>query len=268
VRTGNAASGQFQLDVYGEVLDMLYLCRRQGMPTGEAGWRFEKALLRFLTDAWKRPDEGIWEVRGPRRHFTHSKMMAWVAFDRAVKEVECYGAEGPVDEWRRTRSAIHQDVCERGFNAKVGAFTQYYEGDVLDASLLMMSQVGFLPASDARVRGTISAIEKHLMRDGFVDRYATHESIDGLPPGEASFLPCSFWLVDNMVLQGRREEAEAMFERLLNLRNELGLLSEEYCPHQRRLLGNFPQAFTHVGLINTARNLVEAEGPAEHRAKS
>jgi GH15 family glucan-1,4-alpha-glucosidase len=195
-------------------------------------------------------------------------MMAWVAFDRAVKAVECHGLKGPVERWRLTRDAIHAEVCERGFNARVGAFTQYFEGEALDASLLMMPLVGFLPSKDTRVKGTVAAIEQNLMRDGFVDRYATQHGVDGLPPGEATFLPCSFWLADNLVLQGRRKEAEEMFERLLSVRNELGLLAEEYCPHQKRMLGNFPQAFSHVGLVNTARNLASADGPAEHRAKS
>jgi GH15 family glucan-1,4-alpha-glucosidase len=267
-RIGNAASNQFQLDVYGEVLDMMHVCRKQKLPGDGAAWRFEKALLKFLEVAWKRPDEGIWEVRGPRRHFTHSKMMAWVAFDRAIKGVECHGLQGPVDEWRRTREAIHAEVCQRGYNPKVGAFTQYFDGEVLDASLLMMPQVGFLPPSDPRVKGTIEAIEKNLTRNGFVDRYATQHNVDGLPPGEASFLPCSFWMADNLALEGRHGEAEEMFERLLAVRNDLGLLSEEYCPEQKRMVGNFPQAFSHVGLVNTAHNLASAEGPAEHRAKS
>jgi GH15 family glucan-1,4-alpha-glucosidase len=268
VRIGNAASEQFQLDVYGEVLDMLHLCRRQGLPESKPTWRFEHALLKFLETAWKEPDEGLWEVRGPRRHFTHSKVMAWVAVDRAVKAVEDYDLKGPVDRWRQCRDAIHGEICEQGFNSKLNSFVQYYDSDLLDASLLMIPLVGFLPAKDERVQGTVAAIGRGLMRDGFIDRYATHEHVDGLPPGEGSFLPCSFWYVDNLVLQGRRQEAEEMFERLLALRNDLGLLAEEYDPRAKRLVGNFPQAFSHVGLVNTARNLTNAEGPAEHRKRA
>jgi len=267
VRIGNAASEQFQLDVYGEVLGMLYVCRRKGLPESEPEWRFEKALLRFLDEAWTRPDEGIWEVRGPRRHFTHSKVMAWAAFDRAIKTVEHYKLEGPIDDWRKAREAIHREICTRGFNERLGSFVQYYDSDLLDASLLMLPFVGFLPRDDPRLRGTVEAIERTLMRDGFVDRYVTQPHVDGLPPGEASFLPCSFWLVDNLALLGRRDEAVEMFERLLAVRTDLGLLAEEYDPVGRRLLGNFPQAFSHVALVNTARNLSAPEGPAEDRPK-
>jgi GH15 family glucan-1,4-alpha-glucosidase len=267
VRTGNAASQQFQLDVYGEVLDMLYLCRRHGLDDNENVWRFEKALLRYLTTAWKEPDEGIWEVRGPRRHFTHSKVMAWVAFDRGIKAVEGGHHEGPVNEWRAIRDAIHAEVCRRGFNQQLGAFTQYYDSDELDASLLMIPLVGFLPPEEPRVAGTIRAIERHLVNHGFVSRYATRPHVDGLPPGEATFLPCSFWLVDNLILQGRHDEAEKMFERLLSVSTDLGLFAEEYEPSTGRLVGNFPQAFTHVGVVNSARNLSQPECPAEHRRK-
>jgi GH15 family glucan-1,4-alpha-glucosidase len=265
VRIGNAASEQFQLDVYGEVLDMLHLCRRRKLPESDATWRFEHALLDFLETAWHKPDDGIWEVRGPQRHFTHSKVMAWVSFDRAVKATEQWGYQGPADKWKATRDEIHRDICDHGFNQQLGAFVQYYDSDQLDASLLMIPLVGFLPPSDARVQGTVRAIEQHLMRDGLVDRYSTQPHVDGLPPGEGSFLPCSFWYVDNLALQGRRDEAAQMFERLLSLRTDLGLLAEEYCPRDKRLLGNFPQAFSHVGLVNTARNLTSAECPAEHR---
>jgi GH15 family glucan-1,4-alpha-glucosidase len=268
VRVGNAASKQFQLDVYGEVLDMLHLCRRQGLAIDDAVWRFEIALLQFLETAWKQPDEGLWEVRGPRRQFTHSKVMAWVAFDRAVKAVERFGLRGPVEQWRKRRDEIHREVCTHGFNQQINSFVQYYGSDLLDASLLMIPLVGFLRADDSRMRGTLEAIEHGLMRDGLVDRYATHPQVDGLPPGEGSFLPCSFWYADNLALIGRREEAVDYFERLLALRNDLGLLSEEYDPHARRLLGNFPQAFSHVGLVNTARNLEDHQGPAEHRPHS
>jgi GH15 family glucan-1,4-alpha-glucosidase len=265
VRTGNAASAQFQLDVYGEVLDMIHVSRRQQLDPGEAVWHFERALLRFLEHAWRQPDEGSWEVRGPRRHFTHSKVMAWVAFDRAIKAVECAGQKGPLERWRKCRAAIHAEVCSRGFNDKLGSFVQYFGSDLLDASLLMLPLVGFLPVDDHRIVGTVDAIQKHLTRDGFVDRYHTESEVDGLPPGEATFLPCSFWMVDNLALLGRRDEARELFQRLLSVRTDLGLLAEQYCPRLKRLLGNFPQAFSHVGLVNSARNLTDREGPAEHR---
>jgi GH15 family glucan-1,4-alpha-glucosidase len=267
VRIGNAAWKQLQLDVYGEVIDMLHLCRRKGLPESEPVWRFEKALLRFLEDAWRRPDEGIWEVRGPRRHFTHSKMMAWVAFDRAVKAVENWGYKGPVKRWRQIRSEIHEEVCRSGFNESLGAFVQSYGTDLLDASLLMMPLVGFLPPEDPRVQGTLKAIERRLMVDGFVRRYEKPEQLAGAPPHEATFLACSFWFVDNLVQQGRRDEAATMFERLLSIRNDVGLLSEEYDPGTSRQLGNFPQAFSHVGLVNSAHNLTAGEKPAEHRSQ-
>jgi GH15 family glucan-1,4-alpha-glucosidase len=265
VRVGNAASKQFQLDVYGEVLDAMHQSRCMGLHEGKANWGLERALLSFLEKAWERPDEGIWEVRGPRRHFTHSKVMAWVAFDRAVKAVERFGLKGPVARWRTLRDAIHAQVCRDGFDAAQGSFVQSYGSQELDASLLTIPLVGFLPATDPRMQGTVAAIEKGLMHDGFVARYASQSSIDGLPPGEGAFLPCTFWLADNYVLQGREDEATALFERLLALRNDVGLLAEEYDPKARRLLGNFPQAFTHVGLVNTATNLCRAHGPARQR---
>jgi GH15 family glucan-1,4-alpha-glucosidase len=267
VRTGNAAWNQFQLDVYGEVIDMLHLCRKQGLQESDAAWQFEKAVLRSLEDAWTRPDEGIWEVRGPRRHFTHSKVMAWVAFDRAIKAVETLGRDGPVDHWRQVRSQIHQDVCEQGFNEKLNSFVQFFGSEHLDASLLMIPLVGFLPATDSRMKGTLEAIQRELLIDGFIKRHATHEHVDGLPPGEASFLPCSFWFVDNLLLLDRKDEALKMFERLLSVRNDVGLLSEEYDTAANRLLGNFPQAFSHVALVNTARNIAARDGPAEDRPK-
>jgi GH15 family glucan-1,4-alpha-glucosidase len=265
VRTGNAAVTQLQLDVYGEVMDALHLSRRVGIAPDPESWALQKALMRFLERAWRQPDEGIWEVRGPRRHFTHSKVMAWVAFDRAVKAVERYGLEGPLDRWRQLRADVHEDVCRQGFDADRTTFTQYYGSTELDASLLMIPLVGFLPADDARVIGTVQAIERDLLRNGFVQRYQTKEHIDGLPAGEGVFLACTFWLVDNYELQGRHQEARDLFDRLLALRNDLGLLSEEYDPDARRQLGNFPQAFSHVMLINTARNLSQPQGPAEHR---
>jgi GH15 family glucan-1,4-alpha-glucosidase len=255
VRIGNAAYSQFQLDVFGETLNATYHASRAGVPPSDDAWLVDTALLTYLESAWQDPDEGIWEVRGPRRHFTHSKMMAWVAFDRAVKGVEQFGLAGPVTQWRAVRAAIHDEVCARGFNPDVGAFVQFYGSSLLDASLLMMPLVGFLPASDHRVRRTIEAIERSLTRDGFVSRYQTVPEVDGLPPGEASFLLCSFWLVDNLLLLGRRQDAHRLFERLLSIRNDVGLLAEGYDTRSRRQAGNFPQAFSHVGLINSALNL-------------
>ncbi len=265
VRVGNAATTQFQLDVYGEVADSLYCARRAGLPPDENAWRVASAMVEFVESVWKDPDEGIWEVRGPRRPFTHSRIMAWVAVDRAVKAVERFGSEGPVDRWRRIRSVIHDDVCQNGYDPDVGAFVQFYGSKLLDASLLMIPLVGFLPARDPRVLATVKAIQRHLVTDGLVARYHTVQDVDGLPPGEGAFLPCTFWLADNLALQGRYDEAREIFEHLLSLRNDVGLLSEEYEPVSRRLVGNFPQAFTHVGLINTAWNLKRNRGPAVHR---
>jgi GH15 family glucan-1,4-alpha-glucosidase len=271
VRIGNAAVTQRQLDIFGEVTDALHLARR-AVPhhDGDNGvdvWRLQCAILEYLERIWSEPDEGIWEVRGPRRHFTHSKVMAWVAFDRGVKAIERHGLEGPADRWREHRDAIHREVCARGYDSRRNAFMQSYDSDELDASLLMMPLVGFLPATDPRVLGTVAAIERDLMADGFVLRYRTHadQHLDGLPAGEGVLLPCSFWLADNYVLQGRVEEGRALFERLIGVANDVGLLSEEYDPAARRLLGNFPQAFTHVCLINTAHNLSRAGGPASDR---
>jgi GH15 family glucan-1,4-alpha-glucosidase len=266
VRTGNRAHEQFQLDVFGEVADVLHLGRRMGLDASEDGWRVERALLDFLESRWEDPDEGIWEVRGGRRHFTHSKMMAWVAVDRAVKDAEAFGLDGPLDRWRALRERIHRQTCERAFDAGLGSFVQYYGAKTLDASLLMMPLVGFLPPADPRVQGTLAAIERHLLDDGFVQRYLHDPEVDGLPPGEGAFLLCTFWLVDNYHLAGRRDEARALFERLLSIRNDVGLLAEEYDPSAHRFLGNFPQAFSHIGLVNTARNL-STEGPAKDRPR-
>jgi GH15 family glucan-1,4-alpha-glucosidase len=266
VRVGNGAYKQFQLDVYGELLDAMYLSRRVGLEPEQAAWDLERAVVGFLETVWQQPDEGIWEVRGPRRHFTHSKVMAWVAFDRAVKAVEKFGVEGPVERWRTIRDAIHQEVCTKGFDRNKNSFVQYYGSTEPDASLLMIPLVGFLPASDPRVAGTVACIERELLNEGFVQRYKPHTEVDGLPPGEGVFLPCTFWLADNYVLLGRQKEAEQLFERLLGLCNDVGLISEEYDPKTGRLLGNFPQAFTHVGLINTIMNLRRQLGhPAKHR---
>jgi len=267
VRVGNAASEQFQLDVYGEILAANYVAHRAGIKTSDEDWRLQVALMKFLETKWREPDEGIWEVRGGRRQFTHSKMMAWLAFDRAVKLVEhCDCAAGENHErWKKIRDEIHAQVCDQGYNAKKKAFTQVYGGDELDASLLTMPLIGFLPIDDERVAGTITAIERELMRDGFVLRYRTERKVDGLPGSEGVFLPCSFWLADCLHLIGRTTEARELFERLLKLRNDLGLLAEEYDPHAKRQLGNFPQAFTHVALVNTA-NLLSGRSRALHLA--
>src|SRR5713226_9077633 len=267
VRIGNAACSQLQLDVYGEVMDALHQARCKGLAASESGWALQEAMLSHLEGIWPDPDEGIWEVRGPRRHFTHSKVMAWVAFDRAVKSAEQFGLEGPIDRWRRQAAAIHADVCSRGFDRELGSFVQHYGSKQLDASFLLFPLVGFLPPDDPRIRGTVAAIERRLMVDGLVMRYDTAATEDGLPPGEGAFLACSFWLVDAYVSQRRWQDARALFERLLRLRNDVGLLSEEYDLRLQRLVGNFPQAFTHVGLINSAFNLVRSKAPAEHRAE-
>jgi GH15 family glucan-1,4-alpha-glucosidase len=254
VRIGNAAAKQFQLDVYGEVMDTFHLARRSGVPSDRTVWRLQRWLMRFVEDHWHEPDEGIWEVRGPRRQFTHSKMMAWLAADRAVKAVEQFGLDGDARRWRALRAKIHAEVCENGFNRDRQAFTQYYGASELDASLLMMPLVGFLPAHDPRVRGTIEAIERELVTDGFVLRYhpADAPGVDGLPSGEGTFLPCSFWFADCLHLLGRKEQAREVFQRLLAIQNDLGLLSEEYDTRVGRQVGNFPQAFSHIGLVNTA----------------
>ncbi len=256
VRTGNAAFSQFQLDIFGEVANTLYHCRQAGLgPPQAAGEEVARALIEFLEKGWERPDDGIWEVRGPQRHFVHSKMMAWVAVDRAIRSVEHGWFSGDVRDWKKLRDRIHREVCEKGFDAELNSFVQYYGSKHLDASLLMIPLVGFLPAADPRVIGTVKAIEEHLVHGGFVARYTQDPGVDGLPHGEGMFLACSFWLADNYVLQGRREDARRMFERLLNIRNDVGLLAEEYDPDAKRLLGNFPQAFSHIGLVNAAFNL-------------
>lgn len=269
VRIGNAASDQLQLDVYGELIDAMYQARRLGLAPDEAGWKLECKLVEHLEAIWEQPDEGIWEVRGGRRQFTASKVMVWAAFDRAIRSVEEFGLEGPADRWREVRQKVHDQVCAQGFNAELGYFTQYYGSRELDASLLQIALVGFLPADDPRVTGTVAAIEAQLIEDGFVKRYNEAVNVDGLAGGhEGAFLPCSFWLADNYVLMGRHEEARTLFERLTGLCNDVGLLSEEYDARAKRQVGNFPQAFTHVALINTAHNLCRENGPAQHRAES
>ena len=258
VRVGNAAADQFQLDVFGEVIDAGYRAREIVGFLEPRGWESQRAIVSFLAEAWKQPDEGIWEVRGPRRHFTHSKVMAWVAFDRAVKTVEHFGAEGPVDHWREVRQEIHEDVCEKGYDPKRNTFTQYYGSEELDASTLLIPAVGFLPPDDARVIGTIESIDQELVPDGFVRRYTTgtsEGSVDGLEGVEGAFLPCTCWLADALALCGRHDEAKEVFERVVGIANDVGLISEEYDPASKRMLGNFPQAFTHLAVINTAYNL-------------
>ena len=267
VRIGNAASEQLQLDVWGELMDALHLARRSHLAEEVEGWSLQRTLVEYLETIWREPDQGIWEVRGPRRHFTHSKVMAWVALDRAVKSIEEFGLVGPIDRWRACRDAIHASVCSEGYDPARGSFVQYYGAKDLDASLLMIPLVGFLPPGDERVRGTVKAIERELAFDGFIARYTPHREVDGLPEAEGAFLPCSFWLADNYVLQDRLRDARELFERLLGLCNDVGLLAEEYDPVARRLVGNFPQAFSHVSLVNTARNLTAVSGPASHRPR-
>ncbi len=258
VRIGNAAADQLQLDVYGEIIDALYMARRRGLEASDPAWALTRKVFEWLESGWREPDQGIWEVRGPRRHFTHSKVMAWVAFDRAVKSIERLGRDGPLDGWMAIRDEIRKDVLENGFNVELGSFVQYYGGDRLDASLLLIPLVGFLPAKDERVAGTVEAIQRDLMRDGFVERYRAdteNVDVDGLPPGEGVFLPCSFWLVAVLAQQGRMDEAVELYERLLSLGNDLGLIAEEYDTERTRLVGNFPQAFTHLALVETAFTL-------------
>ncbi len=266
VRIGNAASEQLQVDVFGEVMDALYQARSHGIAKEQHAWRLQRALLDHLERIWSEPDEGIWEIRGRRRHFVHSKVMAWVAFDRAVRTVEEQGLDGPVERWRELREQIHAEVCDRGFDASLGSFVQSYGSKELDASLLLIPLVGFLPSDDPRVEGMVEAVERELLRDGLVLRYRTHdEGVDGLPAGEGVFLPCSFWLVDCYELLGRHDEAHALFDRLVGLANDLGLLAEEYDPEAKRLLGNFPQAFTHLALVNSAFNVLPHLPSPMHR---
>ena len=266
VRIGNAAVDQFQLDVFGEVMDAAHHARASGLQDIEAAWEFQLALLEHLEAEWRAPDEGIWEVRSGRHHFTHSKVMAWVAFDRGIKSMEAFGLAGPIDRWRRVRAEIHEEVCRRAFNTDVGSFVQEYDSELLDASALLIPQVGFLPPDDPRIRSTIEAIERKLLRGGFVLRYDTAATQDGLPPGEGAFLPCSFWLADAYVLIGRLADARRLFEQLVALCNDVGLLAEEYDAGAQRLVGNFPQAFSHIALVNTAHNIAHVTKPCEQRS--
>ncbi|UQU62635.1 glycoside hydrolase family 15 protein [Couchioplanes caeruleus] len=274
VRVGNAAAGQLQLDVWGEVLDGLHLAREAGIAATDAGWDLQKALLDYLEGAWQQPDNGLWEVRGGRRQFVHSKVMAWAGFDRAVTAVERHHLDGPVDRWRALRDEIHAEVCAKGFDSDRNSFTQSYGSTALDAALLLIPRVGFLPAADPRVAGTVEAVQRELCQDGFVLRYRPEDAgVDGLPGTEGAFLACTFWLVDALYAIGRRDDAERMFERLLGLRNDVGLLSEEYDPGSGRQLGNTPQAFSLVGLVNSARLLsgvstrTSADSAAQHTSR-
>jgi len=266
VHVGNAAAGQVQLDVYGEVMDALYLGRTKGMPSDRTAWELERSLIAHLEKIWDQPDDGVWEQRGGRKQFTHSKVMAWVAIDRGIRSAEEFGLDAPLAQWRDLRRQIHADVCANGFDPALNSFVQTYGSKNLDAALLMIPLVGFLPPDDPRVAGTVAAIEKRLLVDGFVMRYDNVASGDGLPGREGAFLACSFWLADNYVLLGRVDEARDLFEKLARLCNDVGLLAEEYDPVQKRQVGNFPQAFSHLGLINTAFNLSRVSGPAAERA--
>jgi GH15 family glucan-1,4-alpha-glucosidase len=269
VRIGNDASRQVQLDVFGEIADAMFQAMKAGMPPSERGQAVRPVVLDYLATAWRETDEGLWEVRGGRQHFVHSKVMAWVAFDRAANELETQAFNESGGRWREIADEIHAEVCERGFDQDLNSFVQAYGSKRLDASLLLIPMVGFLPPEDPRVRGTLRAIEDRLLiEDEFVLRYETEHAGDGLPAGEGAFLACSFWLVDNYILQGRYAEARKLFTRLLSRCNDVGLLAEELDPLTGRMLGNFPQAYSHVGLINCAFNLSRQKGPAEERTES
>ena len=266
VRIGNGAYDQMQLDVYGEVMDAIHVARRTGMKVQAPVWALQRAFMDHLEQAWNEMDHGIWEMRGPKRAFTHSRVMAWVAVDRAIKSAQRWRLDGPVDRWKGLRAQIHAEVLAEGFDSERNTFTQSYGSPELDASLLLIPQVGFLPPEDERVRGTIDAVQRELgLGDGLLLRYRTDRDSDGLPPGEGAFLLCSFWLVDALVMTGRRDEARRLFERLLRIRNDVGLLAEEYDPTTQRMLGNFPQAFSHLGLVLSASNLAAGHGPADER---
>jgi GH15 family glucan-1,4-alpha-glucosidase len=269
VRIGNGAYDQMQLDVYGEVMDAFLYARRAGVPADENSWFVQQTFLGHLEQIWSTFDHGIWEMRGPKRAFTHSRVMAWVAFDRAIKTIEQFGLDGPVDRWRALRAEIHAEVLSQGYDAERNTFTQSYGSADLDASLLLIPQVGFLEPTDPRVVGTVEAVQRELgLGDGLLLRYRTETSEDGLPQGEGAFLLCSFWLVDALAMIGRRQEARDLFSRLLRIRNDVGLLAEEYDPVAGRMLGNFPQAFSHLGLVIAADNLAEEHGPSDDRAHS
>ena len=267
VRVGNNALEQTQLDVYGELMETLHVAREADLSPLDEAWRMQKVLLEHLEKIWQRPDRGIWEVRGADKHFTHSRLMCWVAFDRAVKSCEDFGLDGPVGRWRAIRDTIHADICNHGYDQGRNTFVQHYGGTALDAALLLIPQVGFLPVDDPRVAGTVAAIERELLRDGLVRRYSTDEVDDGIGGEEGAFLACSFWLADAYVMLGRTGDGTQLFERLIGLANDLGLLAEQYDSSRRRLVGNFPQGFSHIGLVNTAFNLIEVRGPARQRSE-
>ena len=266
VRIGNGAHTQFQLDVYGELMDSFHLARKVGFEHDGVSWRVQKKIVQFLESCWKKPDHGIWEVRGEPQHFVNSKVMVWVAVDRAIQAVERFGYSGPIDAWKKFREEVHHEICEKGFNSELGSFTQAYGSKAIDASLMALPMVGFLPADDPRILGTIKQVEKKLLKDGFVLRYLNEETQDGLPGTEGAFLACTLWLADNYIMQGRRAEAKVLFERVLSAANDVGLLSEEYDPKARALLGNFPQGFSHMALINTAFNFMGADLAAMDRS--
>jgi GH15 family glucan-1,4-alpha-glucosidase len=267
VRIGNAAHNQLQLDIFGEVMDALHQARQGGLVAHETGWPMQREFLLHLAHIWQEPDEGLWEVRSGREHFTHSKAMAWLAFDRAIRSAEAFKLPGPIEEWKGTRERIHADVCARGFDAELGSFVRSYGSKEVDASLLLLPAIGFLPPQDSRIVSTVSAIERRLLVNGLVLRYDSATAADGLPAGEGVFLACSFWLADAYLMLGRRDDAVRLFNYLLSLRNDVGLLSEEYEPRSRRLVGNFPQAFSHLALVNTASNLAHYRKPAEQRSE-
>jgi GH15 family glucan-1,4-alpha-glucosidase len=267
VRVGNAASEQLQLDVYGELMDALYQAAHTGLVPPDSAWQLQRLLVLHLEKIWHQPDEGIWEVRGGPRHFTFSKVMAWVAVDRAIRTADEFGLHGPLDAWRKLRDTIHASVCANGVDPERNCFVQSYGSKSLDASVLLIPLVGFLPPEDPRIAATVAAVEQDLMQDGLILRYRTPEGVDGLPPGEGMFLACSFWFADNLVLLGRDDDARAMFQRLLGLCNDVGLLAEEYDPQAKRLVGNFPQAFSHLALVDTALNLTRC-GPAHERGQT
>jgi GH15 family glucan-1,4-alpha-glucosidase len=268
VRIGNAAYTQHQADVYGEVIDALHSARTHGLEADDNAWRIQLELCKYLEKHWRDPGSGIWEQRGEDRRYVHSTVMCWVAIDRTIKCIETYGLDIPTEALKRLRQEIHADVCANGFNTHRQSFVQFYGSDELDASLLQIPLVGFLPIDDPRVVATVEAVQRELMVDGYVLRYRSDSAPDGLPPGEGTFLACTLWLADNLALMGRFDEAREIFERVLAIRNDVGLLAEEYDPVGRRQLGNFPQAFSHVGIINTAKNLAPGRGPNEERAET
>jgi GH15 family glucan-1,4-alpha-glucosidase len=265
VRVGNDAYTQVQLDVYGEVMDALHQARVHRLPFEDETWELQLRLLARLEEIWREPDSGLWEMRGGPRQYVHSKMMCWVAFDRGISTVEEFGVDGPADRWRKIRDEIFDDVCTQGFDDRRNAFTQHYGGGSIDASLLLIPLVGFLPIDDERVQGTIAAVERDLVRDGFVMRYPADGS-DGLPGQEGAFLMCTLWLADCYALAGRVDDARALVEQVINVANDVGLLSEEYDAQGGRLLGNFPQAYSHVGVATALLTLSTDEGPSERRS--